>query len=194
MRQERGWKLFVLLPRLLLFRPARRGLISKKKLEERFADFVRREWLSLLEGQQEMCGDGGHMAKTSATRERGQNNVEKRAARAHTIVQLGELSSARQTLEGADLALGNDATSRALCRRPARPQEPIPDRTGASEAPTIRSGREVVGEELEVGKAWSMCVRCWTLNVTGICCRRFVSSWPVRKFPSPSSTPSGRAG
>ena len=193
MRRERGWKLFLLLPRLLLFRPARGGLISKKKLEERFADFVRGEWLSLLEGQQEICGDGGHMAKTSVTR-KGQNNVEKRAARAHTIVQLGELSSARQTLEGTDLALGYDATSRALRRRPARPQEPISDRTDAFEAPTIRSGREVVGEELEVGKARNMCVRCWTLNVTCICCMRFVSSWPVRKFPSPSSTPSGRAG
>ena len=40
-RRERGWKFFLLLPRLLLFRPARGGLISKKKLEERFADFVR---------------------------------------------------------------------------------------------------------------------------------------------------------
>ena len=58
-------------------------------------------------------------------RGRGQNNVEKRAARAHSIVLLGELSSARQALEGTNLALCNDATLRALRRRPARPQERI---------------------------------------------------------------------
>ena len=49
-RQERGWKLFMFLTRLLLHRPARGGLISRKKLEERFADFARGEWMSLLEG------------------------------------------------------------------------------------------------------------------------------------------------
>ena len=88
-------------PRLLLFRPARGGLINKKKLEERFADFARGERLSLLEASRR-CAE---------------------MAAAHTIVQL--VSSARQALEGADLAPGNDATMRALCRRPSRPQEPI---------------------------------------------------------------------
>ena len=40
MRSSRGWKLLMLLPRLLLFRPPRGGNISKQKLSQRFQDFV----------------------------------------------------------------------------------------------------------------------------------------------------------
>ena len=35
-RQTRGWKLFLLLPRMLLFRPPRGGLISRQRLFDRF--------------------------------------------------------------------------------------------------------------------------------------------------------------
>ena len=45
---ERGWKLFLLLPRMLLHRPPRGGLISKSKLSERFDKFARREWMQLI--------------------------------------------------------------------------------------------------------------------------------------------------
>ena len=122
-RQERGWKLFMLLPRLLL-RPARGGLISRKKLEDRFADFGRGEWMS-LEGSRK-CAEEAATAHRRRRRRARENDVEKRAARALNFVQLGELSSARQALEGADLAPGNDETLRALRQRPAFPQEPIP--------------------------------------------------------------------
>ena len=123
-RRERGWKLFLLLPRLLLFRHARGGLISKKKLEERLVDFVQGEWLSLLASRS--CADMAATRQRRRRRGRGPNNVEKRAAPAHTFVQLGELSSARQALERADLAPGNNKTLGELRRRPARPHEPIP--------------------------------------------------------------------
>ena len=55
-RQERGWKLFLLIPRMLLHRPPRGGLISKEKLRERFEVFARGEWNSLLEASSK-CGD-----------------------------------------------------------------------------------------------------------------------------------------
>ena len=45
---ERGWKLFMLFPRMLLHRPPRDGLISKSKLSERFDEFARREWMQLI--------------------------------------------------------------------------------------------------------------------------------------------------
>ena len=35
-RQERGWKLLMLLPRMVLYRPPGGGLIAKDKLEARF--------------------------------------------------------------------------------------------------------------------------------------------------------------
>ena len=48
-RQERGRKLFILLPRMLLHRPARGGLLSKEKCIQRFDAFSHGQWESLLE-------------------------------------------------------------------------------------------------------------------------------------------------
>ena len=47
-RHERGWKFFLLLPRLLLHRGSRGGLISRHKLSQRFEAFAQSEWLALL--------------------------------------------------------------------------------------------------------------------------------------------------
>ena len=47
-RVVRGWKLFLLLPRMLLFRPHRGGVVPRKKLEPRIRQFHEGEWLSLL--------------------------------------------------------------------------------------------------------------------------------------------------
>ena len=78
-----GWKLFLLLPRMVLHKPARGWLVPKKKLLERFSPHSPEE-SGLLSAD---CGQ---------------------------LVQWGELSSARSTLEGAPVALGNDATIRSL--------------------------------------------------------------------------------
>ena len=53
------------------------------------------------------------------------NDVKRRAIRAQHLVLLGELSSARQALEGADLAPPNDQTLLSLRSRPARPRAPL---------------------------------------------------------------------
>ena len=47
-RRTQAWKLFLLIPRLLLFRPARGGLLPKGQLQERFNRFVLGQWLPLL--------------------------------------------------------------------------------------------------------------------------------------------------
>ena len=61
-------------------------------------------------------------------RRRGdQNQEERRALRALQFVHMGELSSGRQALEGAELAPGNETTLRELNKRPARPMDPIPE-------------------------------------------------------------------
>ena len=55
--------------------------------------------------------------------------LERRANRALQLVQMGELSSARHALEGAEIAPGSQATLQALTnedRRPAIPREPLP--------------------------------------------------------------------
>ena len=47
-RQERGWKLFLLLPRMLLHRSRRGGFLSRDKLVARFDKFAAGQWNSLV--------------------------------------------------------------------------------------------------------------------------------------------------
>ena len=55
-KQERGWKLFLLLPRMLLQRPPRGGLVPKSKLQERLRRFAIGDWIGLL--QEMLCRRG----------------------------------------------------------------------------------------------------------------------------------------
>ena len=76
----------------------------------------------------EMCDEKAARARRRGAR-RFQDTIESRTIRAEMLVQLGELSSARQALEGAALAPGDNATLTALtneAKRPSRPREPLP--------------------------------------------------------------------
>ena len=113
-REERAWKLFFLLPRMLLTGPPRGGKISPAKLEERIARFT------------EACA----VARTAVVRKRRRHtDQDRKVARAERLVMLGELSSARQVLESGHLAPGNLSTLRALTdpeKRPPVHREPVP--------------------------------------------------------------------
>ena len=125
-RMSRGWKLLMLLPRMLLHRPSRGGRISRKQLEERFRRFQEGEWLSLLREGQGCCSEAHR--RSVRRRRRNVDELEVRASRALHLCQLGELSSARQALEGATVAPGDLATLRALTdpdRRPALQRVPL---------------------------------------------------------------------
>ena len=55
--------------------------------------------------------------------------MEKRVARAETLISLGEISAARLALEGSPAAPGSDETLSALTDesgRPPEPRDPIP--------------------------------------------------------------------
>ena len=122
-RCERGWKHFLLAPQMLLFRRPRGGLISREKLTDRCAKFARGEWTELL-AWSHACAEEAAVASRRRQR-RPENQEELRAARALTLLQLGELSSARQALEEADLAPPNAHTLQELQRRPGLPRAPI---------------------------------------------------------------------
>ena len=95
----------------------RGGLIPKNKLRERFAMFAEGHWITLLRQGQAVAT--AHKAGALRRRHRQVDSVEKRAERAQALVELGELSSARQALEGATCAPG-DNTTRAALTNPAR--------------------------------------------------------------------------
>ena len=128
-RQVRGWKLLLMLPRMLLHRKPGGGQISKKQLLDRFDRFHQGQWTSLMILSKD-CDERASVGRRRGNRRRQGNNVEERAARAEMLVHMGELSAARQALEGAAVAPGTQATLNALkdpSRRPAHPHDPLPD-------------------------------------------------------------------
>ena len=127
-RQGRGWKLFMMLPRMLLHRPPRGGLVSRDKLVRRFDMFSRGEWSGLIEASA-ACDLQAAVGRRRRRRRPG-DDLERRAARAEMLVHLGELSSARQALEGASVAPGSDQTLAMLsdpAKRPPVLRDPIPE-------------------------------------------------------------------
>ena len=124
-RQERGWKLFLLLRRMLFHRPRRPKLVA------RFEMFLKGEWTGLLKASA-VCAT---QAACARQRKRQRPGLDHRVSRAEALVHMGELSSARQALEGASLAPGTDDTLVAL-RRAAVVRDAIPEHL-------IRSAPEV---------------------------------------------------
>ena len=113
LQSVRAWKLFLLIPRMLLWKPSRGGLITKEKLQERVAAFAKGVG-SLLSQSEEAT------KSATAIRQRTRvDSVEQRAKRAQSLAELGELSSARLALDGACCAPRNELTLRAL-RDPRR--------------------------------------------------------------------------
>ena len=102
--QCRGWRLFLLLPRLLLFRPPRGGLIPKHQLQNRFSLFPRGEWEQLMLQSEECVAV---VSKAFQRKRRTQiDTPERRADRAESLVMMGEVSAGRHALEGTPLAPG----------------------------------------------------------------------------------------
>ena len=130
-RAERGWKLFILLPRMLLHRQPRGGPIPRAMLISRFESFVRGAWGSLIQASR-ACNTQAAVVRQHRSRRVG-DNLEHRAARAEVLVHMEELSSARQALEGAELAPGSRHTLNMLqdeSKRPRNARVPIPPPLG----------------------------------------------------------------
>ena len=111
----RAWKLFCLLPFVLLHRPIGGSRVSREDLLERFDKFAQGKWCDLFEDA--MKNDRGCKAKTNTL------SLAARARAACQKVQLGEVSRARQCLVGASVAPGTNDTFRAMQGR--RPHEVV---------------------------------------------------------------------
>ena len=81
--EERAWKLFFLLPRILLTRPPRGGKIPPKQLEGRMQRFSEGRWLELVAESEEAC----RIARTAVVRKRRRGSDQgRKAARAESLV------------------------------------------------------------------------------------------------------------
>ena len=113
----RAWKLWMLLPRMLMHRPPNTRQLSKEEWRIRIAHFQAGRWTHLLDA----------VERTTPTQP-GTNTLEQRARRARHLVHQGELSAARQALTAGPLAPGDASTLEELrdpSRRPAAPYAPM---------------------------------------------------------------------
>ena len=110
-------------------------------MSERFASFSQGRWEDLLIKSRDSAW-AAVQAQVKRRRRVVPNCPDIRAERAHRLIQLGELSAARQALEGDPPAPGNNATLQLLRdpeRRPAAPRGPLaPELAGHQQtAPSI---------------------------------------------------------
>ena len=116
-RMTRGWKL-LLLPRLLLWRPVRGGLVSKKDLELRFRSFQTGQWRELLNNSQDPPEISAEA--TSPVR----RNCREKSNPGPVSCQSGRAVSGMTSPRGASVAPGTHATLRALTDPERRPPMP----------------------------------------------------------------------
>ena len=120
--RSRGWKLFLSIPRMLFHGAPRGGLIPKNRLRERFAQFADGRWIILILASWEVCTAASLLKSSKIANNPTRLSV--RAERARVLASLvGELFAARQALEGAALAPGDEVTLAALRDRQRRPRE-----------------------------------------------------------------------
>ena len=126
----RAWKLFLLVSRLLLFRAPGQKQVPKEDFARRASMFQDGRWIDLL--AESNASTEANRPRSSASTTHAEVGLERRAARAHTLVRLGEVSAARQALVSEAVAPGNATTLRELSdpnRRPQVPHEPIEPET-----------------------------------------------------------------
>ena len=113
--EVRGWKLFVLAPRMLLYRSPGEARVPPTELDRRVELFRAGRWNELLR-------EASAAAAAPPSRQRGDPGTdEARAHRAAALVHLGELSAAARALTAEPLAPGtSDAELRDPARRPPR--------------------------------------------------------------------------
>ena len=144
---ERAWKLFLLVPRMLLGRPDQSGATGRATLLQRVTDFEAGRWTPLLRPARPSAQQRPPTSSPQPDRTR---------ERACAQVRRGQLSRARQSLTSAPLAPGNAETLRQLtdpARRPPAPRQPLSDEMASFQpAEPVRLTPAALGEALRTAK------------------------------------------
>lgn len=123
----RAWTLWMLLPRMILQRPAGTRTLPKDEWRRRILAFQRGEWHQLLATP--AC-PLTHTETQHPAQHQTPPSPERRAERARHLVHQGELSAARQALTATPPAPGTAATLAQLrdpVRRPTEPYSALPE-------------------------------------------------------------------
>ena len=138
-----AWKLFLLLPRLVLHKARRGGEAGERELRRRVTLFDAGEWGQLL--------DRAHATQQGMeVRSQGEEQREKqRLVKVMDLIQRGELSHAARTLKAAGFASATASTLEELRNpelRPREPSEAIPESAlDAQPAVPISLSKDVFG-------------------------------------------------
>ena len=137
-----GWKLFLLAPRMLLYRAPGAGQVPPEELRRREKVFLAGQWLDLLReaasAAQQPPRTQGRATTTQGDEE--EEDLRRRAERAGALAHLGELSAAAKALTALPLAPTTRDTLNALRdpeRRPPEPQVPVEPRLRHSHAAPV---------------------------------------------------------
>ena len=118
--EERAWKLFGLIPIMLMHRPRGTGAVGRDELTQRADDFARGQWTELLQNVSQTT-----VQPRPVTGQNAMDEAVHRGRAAMNRVQRGQVSRARQELTGADLAPKTMETLAELQDR--RPQVRVVD-------------------------------------------------------------------
>ena len=114
---ERAWKLFLLLPRMLLSRTKYQGEDGKAEFFSRFRAFKRGDWMTLVQ-------QARRPKRKKQAQRTGVDPVQAKLRAAEQRARLGEISHARQELVGTPLAPRTMETYWKLADPTSRPQQP----------------------------------------------------------------------
>ena len=162
---ERAWKLFLLTPRMLLWRPGAKGAVGERLLLERVARLREGRWTELIDAARE-SGRGKRRFADNQSPE-----AEKKAMmeQAVAMVRNGGLSNARQRLTAAKLAPGNSATLDELkdpARRPQQLTEPLDQATVGYTPPTpLTLDRKIFASSVRTARRGAA-GGCWPAKVS----------------------------
>ena len=119
--EERAWKVFGLIPMMLLHRPRGTGSIGREELSKRADDFAHGRFSQLLSRANQVAESQRHTRNTVT------DTIERRGRAAQSRVEAGQVSRARQQLIGASLAPKTQATFDELQgKRPQHQMREIP--------------------------------------------------------------------
>ena len=139
----RAWKLFILLPRLLLHVARRGGEAGEREFQKRVVLFDEGRWVELLV-------QAHQQATVTSVPTRGDEADKIR--KAVKLVEEGELSHAARMLYASELAPGSQATLDELrdpALRPQAPQEDLPENIGSYVPATpVTLDKQVFGDVL----------------------------------------------
>ena len=93
--RARAWKLFGLVPMMLLWRPLGAGSVGREDLERRANALSRGQWVELLQAARDNA-----TRRPKARRRQGNDDGAQRGHTAHANVKVGDVSRARQCLAG----------------------------------------------------------------------------------------------